>query len=174
MKLLENEMIRLRALEPEDLDVLYKWENDTRLWRYGSTLTPYSRFSLKSYLSDARTDIFQSCQLRLMIVMKTKNVAVGTIDLYDFDPLNSRAGIGILIDEEYRHKGLGREALALMKEYAFRFLRMKQIYAFVPERNVPSIRLFTYSGYENSGKLTAWIKNEEAFDDVYLMQLIAP
>ncbi|MDR2041647.1 MAG: GNAT family N-acetyltransferase, partial [Tannerella sp.] len=66
MRLLENETVRLRAMEPEDLDFLYRWENDTRLWRYGNTMAPYSRFSLKAYLSDAHLDIFHARQLRLM------------------------------------------------------------------------------------------------------------
>jgi diamine N-acetyltransferase len=161
-------------MEPEDLDILYRWENDTRLWRYGNTTAPYSRFSLKTYLSDAQLDIFHSRQLRLMIVLKAENATVGTIDLFDFDPANDRAGIGILIDERYRRRGLAIEALTLMKEYAFRFLRLKQIYAHVPEHNEPSVKLFSHCGYEISGKLLAWIKNETDFEDVYLMQLIAP
>ncbi|MDR1102869.1 MAG: GNAT family N-acetyltransferase [Tannerella sp.] len=172
MKLLENETVQLRAMEPEDLDILYRWENDTRLWRYGSTLAPYSRFSLRAYLSDARQDIFQSRQLRLMAVLKANNATVGTVDLYDFDPTNDRAGIGILIDEPYRRHGLATEALSLMREYAFRFLRLKQIYAYVPERNEPSLKLFASCGYEIAGKLIAWIKNETDFENVYLMQMI--
>ena len=35
--------IRLRAIEPEDLDLLYLIENDTRLWNVGTTNVPYSR-----------------------------------------------------------------------------------------------------------------------------------
>jgi diamine N-acetyltransferase len=173
MKLLESETVQLRAMEPEDLDILYQWENDTRLWRYGNTTVPYSRFSLKAYLSDAQSDIFHSRQLRLMIVLKAENAAVGTVDLFDFDPANDRAGIGILIDERYRRRRLATEALTLMKEYAFHFLRLKQIYAHVPERNEPSVKLFALCGYAISGKLLAWIKNETDFEDVYLMQLIA-
>lgn len=172
MKLLEGNTIRLRALEPEDLDFLYKWENDTTLWRYGSTLAPYSRFSLRDYLADSRLDIFQSRQLRLMVVLKSENMPVGTIDLYDFDPINGRAGIGILLDAAYRGQGLGMEALKLIQKYTFQFLMLKQIYAYVPERNVPSVKLFTKAGYKESGKLISWIKNGEHYEDVYLMQLI--
>ena len=172
MAYLENDTIKLRALEPEDLDILYHWENDSDLWRYGNTLAPYSRFSLREYLSDSRLDIFQSRQLRLMIVLKEKDLAIGTIDLYDFDPINGKAGIGILIDGNFRQKGLGIEALHLMKEYAFKFLMMKQIYAFVPERNIPSIKLFEKCGYEKTGHLRSWIKNDETWEDVFMMQLI--
>ncbi|MDR0428361.1 MAG: GNAT family N-acetyltransferase [Dysgonamonadaceae bacterium] len=171
MTYLENKRIALRALEPEDLDVLYKWENDSSLWRNGSTLAPYSKFALKEYLSSSTRDIFQTGQLRLMIIEKSSGNSIGTIDLYDFDPMNLRAGIGILIDSDYRHKGFGFETLSLIEEYTFRFLLLKQIYAFVPKTNEPSYRLFKKAGFKESGVLQSWIKTVDGFTDVYLMQL---
>jgi diamine N-acetyltransferase len=118
-------------------------------------------------------DIFQTRQLRLMIEEKASGNAIGTIDLYDFDPMNLRAGIGILIDAAYRRQGLGCQALQLMKEYAFRFLLLKQLYAYVPKPNESSYRLFCKSGYEESGLLRSWIKSENGFTDVYFMQIIS-
>ncbi len=173
MALLENENILLRALEPEDLDALYKWENDSRLWYYGSTLNPYSKFALRDYIANSSLDIVQLRQLRLMIINKKTNEPVGTVDLYDFDPLNLRAGVGILLDASYRNQGLGFQALSLMKEYAFRFLLLKQLYAYVPQTNLPSYKLFQKSGYVENGLLKAWLKTAEGFIDVHLMQLLA-
>ncbi|MDR2058403.1 MAG: GNAT family N-acetyltransferase [Dysgonamonadaceae bacterium] len=172
MALFENDKIILRALEPEDLDVLYKWENDSTLWRNGITLTPYSKFALRDYLSNSTLDIFQTRQLRLMIEEKKSGDSIGTIDLYDFDPMNLRAGIGILIDAAYRRQGLGLQSLKLMEEYAFRFLLLKQLYAYVPIRNMPSYKLFSQGGYEETGLLRSWIKTENGFIDVFFMQLI--
>ena len=169
---LENDKIILRALEPEDLDILYKWENDSRLWHYGNTLTPYSKFVLRDYLSNSTQDIFQSRQLRLMIVDKENGCSLGTIDLYDFDPLNLRAGIGILLDADYRNQGFGFQALHLIKEYAFRFLLLNQLFAYVPKNNIPSYKLFCKSGYKENGLLHSWIKTANGFEDVYFMQLI--
>ncbi len=172
MAYLENDIIKLRALEPEDMDFLYRWENDSDLWRYGSTLAPYSRFSIREYLADSRLDIFQTRQLRLIVVSKDENQPIGTIDLYDFDPINSRAGIGILIDSQYRKRGFGIAALDLIKNYAFHFLMMKQLFAYVPEKNIPSVKLFKNCGYETTGHLRSWIKNGDTFEDVFFMQLI--
>ncbi len=174
MALLENDIIQLRALEPEDLDALYKWENDSDLWTYGSTLAPYSRFVLKEYISEGRQDIFQSRQLRLMIVLKENNATIGTIDLYDFDPMNLRAGIGILLDADNRGKGLGKEVLALMEKYVFGFLRLKQLYAYIPKKNEASMKLFTRCGYVQTACLSQWIKDQDGFEDVYILQLINP
>lgn len=174
MALLENETIKLRALEPEDLDALYRWENDSKLWSFGSTLAPYSRFALREYISESRQDIFQVRQLRLMIILKESDTPIGTIDLYDFDPMNLRAGVGILLDENYRQKGLGGLVLDLISDYAFKFLLLKQLYAYVPERNLPSYKLFVHSGYVKTGNLKEWVKTEKCFEDVFFMQLINP
>ena len=44
-------MIRLRAIEPEDLDLLYRIENDADLWAVGTTNVPYSRYTLHDYIA---------------------------------------------------------------------------------------------------------------------------
>ena len=45
---LESENICLRAPEPEDLELLYEWENDSSLWIAGNTRAPYSKFQLRN------------------------------------------------------------------------------------------------------------------------------
>ncbi len=174
MALLETDLIKLRALEPEDLEILYRWENDCDLWSFGNTLAPYSKFALREYISESRQDIFQTRQLRLMVALKETGAPIGTIDLYDFDPMNLRAGVGILLDADYRQKGFGLQVLELIKTYAFDFLLLKQLYAYVPANNGPSIKLFSRAGYEQTGQLKNWVKTRENFNDVYFMQLINP
>ncbi len=170
MKLLENESIRLRALEPEDLEFLYKWENDTSLWEYGNTLTPFSKFVLRQYLENATLDIFEAKQIRMIIEDKDTKKPVGTIDLYDFEPFHNRAGIGILIDEDFQRKGYASQALVQMKEYAFQFLKMDQLYAYIPMLNIPSVHLFRKCGFEESGLLRKWNKTTEGSGDVFVYQ----
>ena len=104
----------LRAPEPADIDIIYRWENDIRIWQLGNTLTPYSRFAIEQFVLNSDNDIFSSKQLRLMIDWHSNEsgtIAIGSIDLFDFDPIHKRAGIGILIDESVRNKGFASEAL---------------------------------------------------------------
>ena len=172
MKWLENDTIRLRALEPEDLDLLYAWENDTSLWKFGSTLVPYSRYVLKAYLEHADADIYAQKQLRLMIVLKASGETVGTVDLFDFDPRHRRAGVGILIDPAYQRKGIGKEALSLLTAYAFGLLNIHQLYVFVPVSNEPSRNLFLDSGFTSCGILKDWLHTNHGFADAYFMTLL--
>lgn len=169
-KLLENSRICLRALEPEDLDCLYRWENDDSLWAFGSTLTPFSKFVLRQYIENSGQDLYEAKQLRLMIEDKASHTSVGTIDLYDFDPFHLRAGIGILIDSAYQKQGFAREALELLKNYAFRFFKLNQVYAFIPSMNIASQHLFRTSGFSEAGLLRKWNKASEGMEDVAVYQ----
>jgi diamine N-acetyltransferase len=171
-KLLENNHIRLRAPEPEDIDILYKWENDTTLWEYGASITPYSRFDLKQYIIDIKHDIYSDRQLRLMAINKIDGAIVGATDLYDFEPFHRRAGVGILIDSNYRKQGYGLMVLNILEEYAFSFLNLKQLYAMIPENNKVSRELFTKAEYKNNGKLNEWLSKGNSFEDVLIMQKI--
>jgi len=168
MKLLENETIRLRAPEPEDLDKLYIWENDASLWEMGSTLSPYSRFVLKQYIADSGHDIYDRKQLRLIIELKETGTTVGTIDLYDFDPRHRRAGVGILIDPAHQRQGYAKTALKLVTHYAFSFIKIHQLYAYIPVTNIPSLHLFKQCGFETMGILKDWLFTTNGYIDVQI------
>lgn len=171
--ILNNSQIKLRAVEPEDLDILYKWENVTALWIHGNTLAPYSKLVLRQYINDSlEMDIFQSKQLRLMICLAEDGTTIGTVDLYDIDAYHRRAGIGILIDEEYRQKRYASLALELMAEYAFNFLYLHQLYAYISASNTKSINLFKKLEYNQVGVLKDWIQRTDTFEDVHLFQLL--
>lgn len=171
--LLENETLKLRALEPEDLDILYKWENDSKLWIHGNTLTPYSKLALRKYIAETQQlDIYEAKQLRFMIVLKSTDTTIGAIDLYEFDFHHSRAGIGILIDENYRNNSYALQTLEIIKEYVFSFLHIKQIFAHITTDNKQSVRLFEKAGYKRSGELSDWLHYDSAYQNVYIYQLI--
>lgn len=166
--------IFLRPLEPEDLDILYRWENDTRLWSVGATVSPFSRFILKKYLVDTADDIYQTKQLRMMIVKKSNNQPVGTLDLYEFDALNARAGVGVLIDEKYRNKGYAAQSVDAIEKYAFNHLNLHQLYAYVPETNRASFALFSKSNFTQTAVLKEWLLINRKYVDVLVMQKINP
>jgi diamine N-acetyltransferase len=170
--MLEYKNIILRAPEPEDLDVFYRWENDTALWPVGCTLIPYSRYDLKQYISSSK-DLYETKQLRLVIEKKQDMEAVGTVDLYDFDPYHRRAAVGIMIDRNRREKGLASEALSLFCDYVFSFLKIHQLYAYIPVDNEPSRRLFAHCGFKERCTLPDWQVTNEGYKDVFLVSLIS-
>ena len=169
--MLENDQLLLRAPEPEDLALFYKWENDCKLWQFGSTIAPFSQYILKEYIANAGGDFFAEKQLRLVVTNKQTRQAIGNVDLFDFDPFHRRAAVGVLIDPDYQAKGYATQALAIIKEYAFDFLGINMLYAHVPIANVQSVKLFEKSGYEKAGLLKSWLRNGDKYEDVLLLQI---
>ncbi len=169
---LKGKHIYLRALEPEDLDFVYEIENDTSLWALSDTQTPYSRFLIKQYLENAQQDIFEAKQLRLAICT-LEGIAIGLIDVFDFDIKNKRAGIGILIkDEVNRYKGFGKEALDLLVTYCFKTLHLHQVYANISETNSASLNLFENNGFKKIGLKRDWSFDGQQFSNEYMLQRI--
>ena len=173
--LLTGSNLRLRALEPGDVELLYDWENDTSVWNVSNTLTPFSKFQLEEYVLNVQNDIFAARQLRLMVVLQCSGEdekPVGTIDLYDFDPFHYRAGVGILIREPYREKGFAHEAMQILIHYSFSTLRLHQIYCNISPENESSLRLFKKLGFTPCGIKRDWINDGGKWKEEWMFQLI--
>ena len=169
--MLVGENIRLRALEPEDLDLFYKWENDSSIWKISQTYKPFSRNLLKRYLENAHQDIFTVKQLRLMI--EREGVAIGTIDLFDYEPMHARAGLGIwIVQESNRRQGYAMESLRLIIEYAFFKLQLNQLYCNISANNQASINLFSALDFALIGVKKKWNKSPNGWEDELMFQLL--
>jgi len=170
---LQGQNIYLRALEPEDLEFVYAIENDENIWEVSNTITPYSKFLIRQYLENAHQDIYEAKQLRLAICKKETSEAIGLIDLFEFDPKNKRAGVGIIIQNETdRNNGYGKEALGLVIDYSFRQLQLHQLYANIATDNKASQSLFTTFGFVQIGIKKDWIFSNNLFHDEAIYQLI--
>lgn len=173
MVTLTGNTIYLRALEPDDLEYIYRLENNEAIWEVSNTQTPYSRFLIRQYLENSHQDIYEAKQLRLAICKTGTFDAIGLIDLFDFDPVNSRAGVGIIIqDVGERNSGVGTEALGLLISYVFNKLQLHQLYANIDSGNVASVRLFTNFGFQLIGQKKDWIKRNNNYHDEGFYQLI--
>lgn len=92
----EKPQVKLRALEPEDLNFLYEIENDEMIWNVGLTNVPYSKNLLLDYIASSSGDIFSDKQVR-MIIVNERGEDVGMVDLIDFSPAHQRAELGLVI-----------------------------------------------------------------------------
>jgi diamine N-acetyltransferase len=165
--------IKLRALEPEDLELLYEWENNNTYWTVSNTISPFSRYTLKRYIENSHKSIYETGQLRLMIDHIEDNLTIGTIDVFEFDPFHKRAGIGILIaDEAYRRKGFATMSLTCLINYCFKTLQLHQLYCNILSDNLISIDLFKKHGFVEIGIKKEWILTDNGYVDVIMFQLL--
>lgn len=171
-KILETSLISLRAVETADADILLTWENNSDIWHVSETLQPFSRNIIERYVENAFEDIYSAKQLRLMIESKSDNQTIGMVDLFDFNPKNLRAGIGIFIHSQFENKGFAQETITCIKRYAKEMLNLHQLYAEMTESNVASLTVFKNSGFEVVGIKKDWMKTPSGYENQIFMQVI--
>lgn len=162
-------VVRLRAMEPEDLDALYRIENDRDVWDVGENNVPYSRYILHDYIANASADIYADKQVR-MVVENEEGQLVGVADVVNFCPSHARAEVSIVICREHRKKGYARAAIRQIMEYALRTLHLHQLYAVVREDNMPSLNLFSSLGFKSKMVLDDWLFDGKGYHNAVVMQ----
>ncbi len=168
--MLKGQHIFLRQVEDQDANLLLLWENNTENWRYSETEAPFSLFEIQEYIKGA-SQIRQNKQLRFIICLNENNQAIGTIDLFDIDFKNLRAGVGILIaNKKNRGKGYAKEALQLLIEFSTKSINLIQLYCDIQSYNKESIQLFESEGFEKSGVKKKWFKHNGNLNDAYFYQ----
>lgn len=165
----EENYIRLRALEMEDLDFLYVVENDCSLWGVGCTNVPYSRQTLIDYICGNTSDIYADKQVRL-VIENGQNEAVGMVDLVNFDPRHQRAELGIVIGEEFRDRGYAQEAIRQIIAYAGDILHLHQLYAVVSVKNEKAVQTLRAVGFRGDKMLKEWLLEGKEYADAYFFQ----
>lgn len=166
---IEGKISRLRALEPSDVEALYRWENDLTLWRVSGALAPFSRHTLLRLIEEQQFDIYATRQQRFIIEDLAGEI-IGAIDLLEFDPQNLRAGVGIIIEESARRQGYAKDALSTLERYAKDVLHLHQLWCGVTAGNKASEALFRSAGYKQAGLRKEWTLIESEWYDELIFQ----
>lgn len=162
--------IKLRAMELEDLDLLYTVENDMTMWDVCTSNVPYSKAALTEFITRNTSDIFADRQLRL-IVENGVGEPVGIVDILNFEPRFGRAEVGVVILKEHRHRGYAAMALRKLIQYAKNVIHVHQLYAIVATDNLSSMALFQNEGFIPSAQLKDWIRMGNDYKNAVVMQL---
>ena len=165
----DDAIVRLRAMEPEDLDFLYAMENDKEVWDVGCTNVPYSRYVLHDYIANASNDIYADGQVRMVMEDRSGN-RVGLVDVFNFDASNRRAEVSVVVMAEYRGRGLARDAVRQVCHYALRTLHLHQLYAIIATDNMASQQLFSETGFTGRNVLKEWLFDGMTYKDAIVMQ----
>ena len=170
--------ITLKALEPSDVSTLLKWENNPKIWTISETIEPLSKYKLDTYIKQTLTlDVFGLRQLRLMVhkILSSDldlTEPIGTIDLFEFDPIHKHAGIGIMLLETYQGQGVGKIVMDQFLSYCFEKLQLHSVYANVSETNVNSIKFFETYGFTKVATYKEFLYENGKFVSQLTYQLV--
>ena len=101
-----------------------------------------------------------------------KEHPVGCVELYNYDPINRRAAVGIVVSNECRHKGFGSKMVQSLTEFCKANTSLHQVYADIAATNAPSIHIFEKAGYQRCAVLHDWVIRSDKFIDTLRYQLI--
>ena len=163
--------IHLRALELDDVEFLFEIENNGNIWKISDTILPFSKYHLEKYIKESNLDIFSEKQFRFVICLENKK-PVGLIDIFDFDPINHRAGIGIVIKSTHRKRGYALESVKLIEDISKKDLQIHQLFVNVGINNKSSLNLFRKLGYNKVGIKKEWNYSNGRYTDEILFQKI--
>lgn len=167
--------IHLRAVEPEDVDLMFACDNDedSRIWT--DYTSPLSRRQLMDYALTYDADPYRSGQLRMVIDLIREDgvhTPIGLADLYDLNQGDGRAFVGIYIMPEYRGTGYARETLHRLADYCSSILGLRMLAAKISTRNTPALSLFSKCGYKEICILPAWHRLGHTYHDISLLVLM--
>lgn len=96
----------------------------------------------------------------------------GAIDLYNYDPLNRRCAVGIMVSKDYRRQGYALAMLRALEELSTTHYQLHTLFADIAATNTASIALFAKAGYEDCGHFKEWLAVGDQFIDSIRMQKI--
>ena len=159
--------VTLRMPKLLDLDQLLLWENNLKNSLFSDNPIFYTKEQIEEFLTSDQ-DIFLNLQMRFMI--DSSGSAVGCIDLFEYDMVNSRAGVGIFIDEKFRNMGIATKALSQLKSICIKDYFISNLHANILHTNKASIQLFKRAGFNKNGVKENWIRTENSMLDVWFLQ----
>ena len=163
--MLDNLILRTPLLS--DFDDLLIWENDLKNNQYTDVPVFYTPSQIEDFLNSDHDLLLQN-QIRYIIEFNSS--AVGCIDLYDYDVVNSRAGVGIYVDSNFRNKGIASKSLELLKSISIENYLISNLYADIMSGNKSSIKIFEKANFIKNGIKSNWIRTENSFEDVLFYQ----
>jgi L-phenylalanine/L-methionine N-acetyltransferase len=159
-----NEII-IRAFEMSD------WEDIAELWlspncRWGTMQMPYqSRDDIKKKLENPPSEIY-----RLVAVADKNQKVVGMTSLHTNKGRRAHvAGLGMMVRDDYQHRGIGSRLLQAIVELAERWLNLKRLELTVYIDNAAAIHLYKKYGFAIEGTLRKYAFRDGAYIDAYTM-----
>ncbi|MCB0335647.1 MAG: GNAT family N-acetyltransferase [Bdellovibrionales bacterium] len=167
----KTDKIRLRAIEPADAELFFRWNQDSERARNINFLpAPSSLEAVKSWTQEMSKKGGDRSPHHL-IIENSDNIAVGGIATLKCDEVNGTFSIGFDISSDHRRKGYAEEAVNLVLRYYFNELRFQKVTSHIYEFNEGSIKLHEKLGFKKEGQLRRMVYQNGEYHDKLIFGL---
>jgi diamine N-acetyltransferase len=167
--MLKGERVILRAVERDDLKRLHELQRNVELMMLGDgQWQPEPLAALeKDY------DKHLSDEDKAWFAIEIDGKVVGDMGLHHRDRRSRVSAFGIgIYDPEYVGQGYGREAIALLLDWAFRIQNYERIFLDTWATNERAIRCYRALGFVEEGRLRRHLYFDGQYVDVVWMGLL--
>ncbi|MGI0031810.1 MAG: GNAT family N-acetyltransferase [Nitrososphaeraceae archaeon] len=157
---INGSLVNLRELSIEDaMDIsrLMTYNVSRSLWEVPY---PYTVENALNFINSSHRDFKSLKGVNFAIQYKYNpegvNRLVGIISLKNIDHDNKKANLGYWLGELYWGHGIATESVALVINYSFSVLGLKELYAYVYSKNKASIRVLEKNGMTEIGEVNEY------------------
>lgn len=169
-RVLEGELVRLRAREESDADAMYRWINDWRTIQYLGQRYPRSTAFEKKWATSGDPSYARS---PFIVETLAEARAIGWLGLHDATPENRCAGLGIAIGEDdFLGEGYGTDAMRVACRFGFEMMNLNRIELTVYDWNPRAIRVYEKVGFRTEGVVRDGIFKAGRWHQLVLMGLL--
>ncbi len=163
--LFEGQRVRLRAIEPEDWEAHYLWDQDTDMSRAVAFVwPPGSKVRAKKWAEEQAVRKGDDDALYLQIETLDGG-HVGTLSTQNCDRRVGTFNYGVAIMDAHQRHGYASEAIRLILRYYFEELRYQKVTVEVYGFNAASIALHERLGFQLEGRLRRMVYTRGEFHD---------
>lgn len=148
---------RIRYTTPQDAEYHKIWLLDPKV---------FNAFPMEGEeeVEDAvrRWISFSRMRASLTVEMNNRPVGIASLYLQTYKRLLHQTEFGIIVDENYRGKGIGSYLLSSLLTLAKEQFNISLIHLQVFENN-PAVHLYSRFGFVEFGRQTHWVKNDDEY-----------
>lgn len=169
----QGRVVRLRAVDPEDWEAHYHWDQDSEMsGRLDFVWPPTSRARARRWAEETSRQPDDD-NLALEIEALEDGALVGHIGVHDSDRRIGSFSYGLAVLPEHQRRGYASEAILLVARYFFQELRYQKVNAQVHSDNTPSLALHEKLGFAREGALRRMVYTGGQFYDLMYFGMTA-
>ena len=172
MQRLTGARVMLREFRQEDLSGIRSWVNDYDTVRFlgAGYAKPQSWEQTESYLMSLLNG--EAGGVHLAVADRETKRYLGQCGLMMIDHTARRAELAVVLAPDSANRGYGREAIALMLEYAFMQLNLNRVFLQVHADNARAIHVYEKCGFKREGCLRAHFYCDGRYIDAVQMGIL--